>query len=139
MISGVESSVAQAHPDHPVAVRSHVAVPNEAEPGIARVRMGRPCAGRMGAMRQKAVEISNAFRHALGLPTIEPYHTRFDVFGRIIQVAPSVGASPTFIEVGPVNPDGSRSGRTRGGDKVQIVSSERNLLVMSFLPLHCNS
>jgi len=123
---------ALAHAEHPHAMASHM--PDETNPAIARVRMGRPCAGRMGAMRQKAVELSNTLRHALGLPAIQPDHTHaFGQAGHVIQVSPFVGASPTFIEVAR-NPDGSWGGRTRGGDKVEIASSERVSLVTIFPP-----
>ncbi|KAF5328784.1 hypothetical protein D9619_011543 [Psilocybe cf. subviscida] len=39
-----------------------------------RHHVHRPCKGRMGAVRQKSIEISNQFRKALGWPLIEPHH-----------------------------------------------------------------
>lgn len=38
------------------------------------MRAGRPCAGRMSVWRNKAIDISNSFRKALGWPLIEPHH-----------------------------------------------------------------
>jgi hypothetical protein len=57
----------------------------------------RPCGERM---KEKALEISNTFRHALGLPLIEAAHVKpgEHVHGGVVQILPFIGGSPKFIE-----------------------------------------
>ncbi|PPR00094.1 hypothetical protein CVT24_008996 [Panaeolus cyanescens] len=80
--------------------------------------MRRPCGGRMGRMKEKALEISNAFRQALGLPLIEPPHGGAMHHAKII---PTVG-TPTFIDYKMIN--GHMEGKTRGGEKLEILPVE---------------
>jgi len=54
----------------------------------------RPCGGRMGG---KAIELSNAFRKALGWPTIETDMKATDS-GRV-RILPFIGTPPTFIDL----------------------------------------
>ncbi|KAF8149387.1 hypothetical protein B0H34DRAFT_785387 [Crassisporium funariophilum] len=98
-------------------VAKMVAVPRPME------GMKRPCAGRSGRYRQKAVEISNAFRKALGWPLIEadpnPHHQGHNG-GGMFKILPFVGTAPTFIEVKGPAAGGFWDGKTKGGDRVVI-------------------
>jgi hypothetical protein len=97
---------------HAVAtVKDTGETPAQAGPGRG---MRRPCAGRMGGFKAKALEISNAFRQALGLPPIEPHSHEFHAL-------PFIGTPPTFIELKEPHADGTWAGRTKGGDRVHIL------------------
>ncbi|KJA15484.1 hypothetical protein HYPSUDRAFT_365835 [Hypholoma sublateritium FD-334 SS-4] len=58
--------------------------------GRSSGRMRGPCKG-MGRFRQKSIEISNAFRKALGMPLIEDFH----------KSVPNAG----FVHILPINPE----------------------------------
>ncbi|KAF9050474.1 hypothetical protein BJ165DRAFT_1342095 [Panaeolus papilionaceus] len=82
--------------------------------------MRRPCGGRMGAMKAKALQLSNAFRQALGLPLIdsEPSHIAHGGPMHHAKIVLPVGV-PTFIDYKMV--DGKMQGKTRGGEKIEIL------------------
>jgi len=91
--------------------------PSPAGPGAATFRKGaRPCGGRF---RQKAVELSNMFRQAVGWPTIETEGSKH-TNGPMIQVVPFIGSPPTFIEV-QKHRGGHLEGKFRGGEGVHIL------------------
>ncbi|KAJ3565126.1 hypothetical protein NP233_g7840 [Leucocoprinus birnbaumii] len=71
-------------------------------PVINHQQHGRlPCSKRI---KEKAIQISNAFRHALGLPPIETAHAHpgAHVHGGMVQVLPFIGTPPTFVEAKPI-------------------------------------
>jgi hypothetical protein len=84
---------------HPLA-DSHVAklsLPGTTHTQHMKSQTGRrPCGQRI---RQKAIDISNTFRHALGLPLIESGHPKpgDHIHGGMVHIMPFVGASPTMI------------------------------------------
>jgi len=74
----------------------------------------------MGAMKAKALQLSNAFRQALGLPLIdsEPPHMVHVGPMQHAKILPPTG-TPTFIDYKIV--DGKMHGKTRGGEKIEIL------------------
>jgi len=64
----------------------------------ARPAGRRPCGKRI---KDKAIEISNAFRHALGLPAVETAHPKpgDQVHGGMVHILPFIGTPPTFVPV----------------------------------------
>jgi hypothetical protein len=75
-----------------VRVRFGHAIPNQVENGGQKMKKG-PCRG--SRLNQKAVEISNRFREALGLPLINPH-----AHGSDFKILPFIGTPPTFVPVG---------------------------------------
>ncbi|KAF5346764.1 hypothetical protein D9756_010438 [Leucocoprinus leucothites] len=74
---------------------------NQPPPFINLTQAGRrPCSKRI---KDKAIQISNAFRHALGLPPIETAHAHpgDNVHGGMIQILPFIGTPPAFVEARP--------------------------------------
>lgn len=116
------------------------AIPTPVPWGVAKVEDGRlkaapgahrrPCPGRSrgGRFRHKAIEVSNMFRQALGLPLIETahhhHHRPNKGDGNKFQMLPFIGTPPTFIEL--KEPGVSMDGKTRGGDAVHIFSPQTN-------------
>jgi len=103
-----------------------------AGPNIGRINTNhdgahrRPCGrlSRGGRFRHKAIEISNFFRNALGLPLIKnphhhPHHKPTPDDGKKFQMLPFIGTPPTFIEI--TNPGAKLEGKTRGSDAVRIL------------------
>ncbi len=86
-----------------------------------------PCI--MRKMRDKAIEISNSFRTALGLPLIEapnidvPKEHHGDPVFRIL---PFIGTPPTFVKVEGEDANGASTGVTKGGDAVRIVGPDHD-------------
>ncbi|PFH53681.1 hypothetical protein AMATHDRAFT_83634 [Amanita thiersii Skay4041] len=83
----------------------------------------KPCF--MRKMHMKAIEISNAFRQAFGMPLIEPSHREPDhteghVFKGTYKILPFIGTEPTFIEVKGQKESGELEATTRGGDAAVI-------------------
>lgn len=71
----------------------------------------RPCSG----MREKAVELSNAFRQALGLPLVEKTPKADQrIHGGLIHIMP-MPAPPTFVNI-----DANGNAKTQGGDAVRF-------------------
>jgi hypothetical protein len=74
----------------------------------------------MSRFREKAVEMSNAFRQALGMPLIETEGANRPTEDKMYKIMPFIGTPPTFVEV-----EGSRNGqiegKTRGGDAIRIL------------------
>jgi hypothetical protein len=64
----------------------------------------------------KALDISNAFRHALGMPLIEPGKPE----DKMYKIMPFIGTPPTFVEVEGMK-NGQLEGKTRGGDTIRIL------------------
>jgi len=76
-----------------------------------------PCRSRF---REKSLEISNAFRKALGLPLIETIpKAEGPVSDGMVHILPFMGTPPVAVEV---NENGTE-GRTQGGDRVKIISA----------------
>lgn len=77
----------------PTVVRVHFghAMANQVENGGQKMRKG-PC--RASRLNQKAVEISNLFREAFGLPLIKPH-----AHGPDFTILPFIGTPPTFVPV----------------------------------------
>jgi len=89
-----------------------------------------PCI--MRQMRNKAIEISNAFRTALGLPLIEApkLHLPKEVGGNhnnpVFRILPFIGTPPTFVKVKGQGDDGALAGVTQGGEPVHIVGPDHD-------------
>ncbi|KAH9484756.1 hypothetical protein JR316_0001656 [Psilocybe cubensis] len=93
------SKTTEANLDAPHAFPHPVPIPPNVATMVARPGMRHGCGGgRMGRFRQKGIEISNAFRQALGMPLIEmstpPHHP---------QIKP--GDSPTSVGMLQVLPN----------------------------------
>ncbi|KAJ7576969.1 hypothetical protein C8J56DRAFT_870176 [Mycena floridula] len=92
--------------------------PNHDDP-VARIKFSSgpfPSRARKGCalrLKEKALSLSNAFRQALGLPTIETAEG-VPISGTVSFLP--VGG-PTFVSLGP-----NGMGKTKGGDDVKIVS-----------------
>ncbi|TFK44067.1 hypothetical protein BDQ12DRAFT_730183 [Crucibulum laeve] len=97
----------------PTGMRFGHPVPHVAGMPATMKGQHRPCGSRF---RQKAIEMSNAFRQALGLPLIETEH-KHEMHGGMVKLMPFVGTPPTFISI---HPNGSE-GKTRGGDNIRIM------------------
>lgn len=74
-------------------------------PGISQPAVRRPCGKRI---KDKAIEISNTFRHALGLPTIETAQPKpgEHVHGGMVHILPFVGTPPMFVKPTELNVKG---------------------------------
>jgi len=98
-----------------------------AGPEGARIETRPPCI--MRKMRDKAIEVSNAFRTALGLPLIEapsldlPKEHHDNPMFRIL---PFIGAPPTFVKVEGEETNGALTGVTKGGEVVRIVGPDHD-------------
>ena len=77
-------------------------------------------------MHDKAIEISNAFRTALGLeaPNLDvPKELHNDPIFRIL---PFIGTPPTFVKVEGEDANGALTGVTKGGEAIQIVGPDHD-------------
>ncbi|KAF8685311.1 hypothetical protein AX14_004048 [Amanita brunnescens Koide BX004] len=88
-----------------------------------------PCI--MRKMRDKAIEISNAFRTALGLPSIEApkLETPKDVVGNhddLFRILPFIGTPPTFVKVEGQDADGAVTGVAQGGESIRVVGPDHD-------------
>lgn len=122
VVSSAMGDPIEAANNHPGPFRfghTVAAIKGETMPqaGPAHGLMKQPCAGRMGRFREKALEISNAFRTALGLEPIDPRPPHE------FRILPFVGSAPTLIRVDGPSADGTWTGRTKGGEVVKIVSN----------------
>lgn len=84
--------------DSPVAKLN---LPKQPTTFISAQPTGRlPCGKRI---KDKAIQISNAFRHALGLPTIETAHPQpgDHVHGGMVHIMPFIGTPPMFVKPTP--------------------------------------
>lgn len=68
-------------------------------------------------LHQKAIEFSNTFRQALGLPVIETEFKSTDgqIHGGAVRIMPFIGTPPVAVEMI------GAEGKTKGGDKVQFA------------------
>lgn len=86
-----------------VAIRLGHAIPNQPKGvGMGRKMRG-PC--RANRFNQKAVEVSNLFRQALGLPLIKPGSPDDDK----VKIMPFIGTPPTFVSIGNKDIEGGNT------------------------------
>lgn len=114
VVSSIEEA-SNTHSDGPVA---HLVRPTFAD---KNVKHRGPCRSRF---REKALEISNALREALGLPLIEAGRkTEGQAHDGKAHILPFIGGPPIWADF-EVN-ENVTEGRTKGGDRVKIISAPR--------------
>jgi len=112
------------HAVPPPAVDATVAGPNGAHNGRPT---GRPC------MMRKMVEVSNAFRKAVGLPLIDTSirpieKDKANGSEPVYSILPFIGTPPTFVKVKDSGAGGITA-FTKGGDRVRIVGPDGTILI----------